>query len=217
MEFAIEIVLQPIIDSITHEVVMAEALARPKGMTVAQLIDSLNTSDRMAEFDKFMTEEVGKINVGVPLSVNWGEGCYCEIADHLIIEFTEQMDFNTSKYRALKKSLTDNNVKIMLDDYSTGNASMSVAGEFESIKIPRETVTGEFKLLQEAMKTMQNWGVQELVFEGVEDMDDLRKVCTTNFKGKKMIQGYLIAKPMPINMFEEWKDAWHAAQRVAQA
>lgn len=212
MEFNIEIVLQPIIDSRTNEVVMAEALARPVGSNVAELLRQIKEEGAMSEFDKYMTEEVGKIDIGTPISVNWSKGIICEdidiIKDHVIVEFTETMDFNSAEYRRIKKALEEKGVPIMLDDYSTGNTSVSLGGEFDSIKFPRELVCGDYQNLRSAVRDMSKFGVQQIVFEGVETAEDLVKVCTTNFGGAKRIQGYYIAKPMPITKFVAWRKSW---------
>ncbi|MEM8741493.1 MAG: EAL domain-containing protein [Pseudomonadota bacterium] len=104
---------------------------------------------------------------------------------------------------------------IELDDFGTGHAAISNLRKFpvDRLKIDRDFVAGidadnELRMITEAISRMGNSLGLQIMAEGVETPEELAVVREL---GCDSAQGFLIARPMPLDELERW-----LADRAAQ-
>ncbi len=123
---------------------------------------------------------------------------------NLTLEITENLFIeDMNKVRPLCNNLKKLGIRISLDDFGTGYSSLSMLGElpFEEIKIDKSfidnilTCPKSLKMVQSIIAIGKNFDMQVLA-EGVEykKHETVLKQC-----GCDLFQGYLYAKPMPLN------------------
>ena len=133
-----------------------------------------------------------------------------EITENGVLGDPEQAAFFAERLSTL-------GVRLAIDDFGTGYSSLVQFRKMRvsTLKIDQSFVRGMLSDDDDAtiVKSVLNLGHdfgQEVVAEGVEDeatMDMLRKL------GVDYIQGYVVARPMPVGAFE----AWLAAKRGPDA
>jgi diguanylate cyclase (GGDEF)-like protein/PAS domain S-box-containing protein len=103
-------------------------------------------------------------------------------------------------------------VGLALDDFGTGYASLAYLADlpFDRIKIDRSFIRGleqgsRQHLLVRAITGLARGLGLEVVAEGVETAAQ-REVLVA--EGIDLAQGYLIARPMPLERFSEWLQSW---------
>ncbi len=128
-----------------------------------------------------------------------------ELTEGLLLE-------STAEVREALASLRQLGVKIAVDDFGTGYASLSYVKRFpmSAIKIDREFIRGlpidaENVAITSSILALAHSLAFEVIAEGVEtegEQEFLRSLhCDT-------VQGFLHARPMRVPDFEEWRDAF---------
>lgn len=130
-------------------------------------------------------------------------------ADKLIIEITESLflDFNEKVTQALKM-LEGANIKLSLDDYGTGFSSLNYLQRTspDELKIDRSFImnlsnNADSRAIVRSVMQMSKELNISVVAEGVETEDT---VSLLRDLGCDTMQGYLVAKPMTAEAFEDW-------------
>lgn len=102
---------------------------------------------------------------------------------------------------------------IAIDDFGDGYASLSYLSrlEFDTIKIDRQFISGmddlKNRTLVEAIIHLGRVFDKLVVAEGVETVD---QGCELIRLGCQVAQGFVIAKPMPLEAFIQWAPQWKA-------
>ncbi len=125
------------------------------------------------------------------------------------LEVTENVfirDLEAGK-RALE-ALKELGVKLALDDFGTGYSSLAYLSElpFDRLKIDRSFIFGleknsQYRTVVRAIVGLGRRLGMEVVAEGVETETQRRFLAA---EGCRVIQGYLIARPMPRTRFRSW-------------
>ena len=137
-----------------------------------------------------------------------------EIPDGMIeIELTETMLLEDNQFAFVKKILDtfrENGVKVALDDFGFAYSSLTVLKDFDAddLKLDRAFFVNENEKSQKIVENMiclaHDLGMN-VVAEGIEkekQVEILRKF------GCDMIQGYVYSKPLPVDEFEVWRNAY---------
>ncbi len=161
------------------------------------LIVAVNVSVRQFDEDGFvrMVEETIH-NAGLP-------------ADRLKIEITESLLMkNIEKTMARLKNLAAVGVTTAIDDFGTGYSSLAYLKSMpiSILKIDKSFIDDVDKdldahALVETIVLMANKLSMTIVAEGVETQAQLEKL---NMLGEMEIQGYLFARPMPMEETIDW-------------
>ena len=106
-------------------------------------------------------------------------------------------------------------VRLSLDDFGTGHSSLARLRHLpvDELKIDRSFVFGMASEAQDAaiVRAAATLGVElglTVVAEGVEDPSSWDAVRAA---GCHVIQGYHVARPLPLGEFEAWRAGWDAA------
>ncbi len=126
---------------------------------------------------------------------------YGELMEKLVIEMTEQTEFDNDKLALIRDRLSGNNIPLAIDDYGTGysNTSNLLRYNPDYVKIDRALITGINnkpkieKLVLGIIEYVHANGFFALA-EGVETADELKTMIRL---GVDLIQGYYISKPKP--------------------
>ena len=110
---------------------------------------------------------------------------------------------------------------IHLDDFGTGHASIASLREFrlDTLKVDRSFVKnvdddpGQFQMLKTIVLMAKELKLSVLA-EGAESRDEIQ---TLTEMGCDAVQGYGIAKPMPMFEFQHWVKSHHARQKPKAA
>lgn len=129
------------------------------------------------------------------------------------IELTETMLLEDNQFAFVKKILDtfrENGVKVALDDFGFAYSSLTVLKDFDAddLKLDRAFFVNENEKSQKIVENMiclaHDLGMN-VVAEGIErenQVESLRKF------GCDMIQGYVYSKPLPVDEFEVWRNAY---------
>ncbi|MBR3305633.1 MAG: GGDEF domain-containing protein [Lachnospiraceae bacterium] len=125
--------------------------------------------------------------------------CYRELFPHLVVEITEETEFENNTAEVLRARSGADNFEVAVDDFGTGYSNMSNLLKFlpNYVKIDRTLIENvhEDPKKQHFVKTIIEFahdnGFQALA-EGVETNRELNAVVRM---GVDMIQGYYTAKP----------------------
>lgn len=130
--------------------------------------------------------------------------------NHLKFEITERalLDNVVAAERALKE-LGKLGIRVSLDDYGTGYATLSHLSRLmvSELKIDRSFITGlttdsrNYAIALTTVELAHRLGMKT-VAEGVETIEELNALQTT---GCDEMQGYLFARPMPADAIPGWK------------
>ena len=129
-------------------------------------------------------------------------------AGSLELELTENIiTRNTEQSIGVMQQLLDMGVKLSIDDFGTGNTSLSHLKRFpvHQVKIDRSFVTDIINdpadaTITEAIISLSHNLEMGVVAEGVENDEQLRILSE---QGCDVIQGYLFSKPVPADEFTE--------------
>jgi predicted signal transduction protein with EAL and GGDEF domain len=110
-------------------------------------------------------------------------------------------------------------VGVSLDDFGTGHSSLARLRTLpvDELKIDRSFVAGMCSDPQDAAIVRATLGREmglTVVAEGVEDEESWNAVRDA---GADVVQGYLVARPMPVEEFDAWAQAWTRERRRARA
>ncbi len=127
--------------------------------------------------------------------------------DHLMLEITESLLLrDLAVALGVLARLRLKGFGLSLDDYGTGFSSMQQLARipFTELKIDRCFVHGSHERESLMLRSALDLAVQlniETVAEGVESLEDWRLLQQY---GCTLAQGWLLAKPMPGEHFEDW-------------
>jgi len=132
----------------------------------------------------------------------------------LDLEVTESVAMADLDENATLQRCKELGVRLSLDDFGTHYSSLAYLRRLpvDCIKIDRSFIQGipfnrEDSAVVEAIITLGRSLGREIVAEGVESVAQLRWLGD---HGADVAQGYLIAKPMPANAWDEWLIEWHS-------
>lgn len=139
-------------------------------------------------------------------------------AVNVLIELTERDIVDARASHALG-GLSDAGWRIALDDFGTGQSSLALLERLriDRIKIDQSfvrTIDGQ-TVRRPVLDTIIGLAAQldvPLIAEGVETRAQWDYL---NQRGVSCAQGYLVARPMPIDAFVRWLDNQHAESRPA--
>ena len=140
---------------------------------------------------------------GVP-----GERLTCELSEHTVMADPRRAGEVFDRLRAL-------GVRLSLDDFGTGNASLSYLKQLplDEVKIDRAFVAdivedvNDALIVRSTIDLAHNLGL-EVVAEGVEDADVLDRLRALRCHEA---QGYHIARPLPPDALVAWLEARESA------
>jgi EAL domain-containing protein (putative c-di-GMP-specific phosphodiesterase class I) len=111
------------------------------------------------------------------------------------------------------KNLKNLGVRLAMDDFGTGYSSLAHLRlfPFDEIKIDQIFAknilrSGADEQIVRAMIDLGHDFGMEVVAEGVEDLPTLRRLKVLNCD---FVQGYVVAKAMPLRTFREWRGSPH--------
>lgn len=128
------------------------------------------------------------------------------------LEITETLAMSDTIHTAKQvQALFDYGFSLAIDDFGTGHSSLSYLKRFpfSKLKIDRSFIidldqdTGDAAIIEAMIQLAHTLGLK-VIAEGVET--ESQRVFLEE-KECDFIQGYLIAKPMPMEKFEEWLKA----------
>lgn len=213
----IDFVFQPIFDAKNLEVSAYEALMRPCGMSPLDLIDEYQKKDKLhvievascfgstIEYAKRGYEHAICINSLPSECLNDYQmklyfDCFPDMEGRIIVEIVEYTQLNKHKWGAKKEEISGRDMRISLDDYSTGNNDMEAVEFFgpHYVKLDRSLISGihedEKKQAHvlSLVEELHGKGVQ-VVAEGIETAQELEFL---RHQGQvDYVQGYYLARP----------------------
>lgn len=150
-----------------------------------------------------------------PEFIAWLERIFDEYSlptSHIVIELVER-DAVDARTREALDELRRKGYRIAIDDFGTGQSSLALISgiSFDTLKIDREFVRAideesvNRPVLNAIIELTKQLGVYSIA-EGVETAAQYQFLVDQRVHA---IQGYLIAKPMPISEFSGWLKANH--------
>lgn len=203
------------------EMVSLEALLRPlNGMNTEEYVKQHPSPIQldMSVIEKVI-EEIIIFKIPLPISINVS---YFSFVDEAFIQFClakinnlnitlELTEYNKvhdiSKLKKNIERLQSNKIKISLDDFGKdfSNVSLLISINFDQVKIDKSIIDNidknylSYKHLSFLTEKIKNFGITEIVYEGVEtfEQENLIKI----FNANSTTQGYLHSKPQQIEMY----------------
>lgn len=134
-------------------------------------------------------------------------------ADRMVLEVTEDSFLaDPQRAREILLDLTAHGVQVSIDDYGTGFSSLTYLRNLpiHELKIDRSLVRGVAEDERTRMivaSTIQLAHALDMrtVAEGVEEVNDLTELVR---QGIDTLQGYHLAKPMPLEEVLQWVREW---------
>ena len=129
------------------------------------------------------------------------ENLLSEMSDRVVVEMTENAEYNDSDLDRIKKKYERLNIPIAIDDYGTGYSNISNLLRYQPdyVKIDRTLLSGiqnspnKKHFVREIIDFCHANDIMALA-EGVETAEELRTVILL---GADLVQGYYIARPSP--------------------
>ena len=140
-------------------------------------------------------------------------------SEYVTLEITETVaSVNLRVVRDQMRTLRNAGIKFAIDDFGTGysNLSQMLTLRFDELKIDRSLISdisanAQNRSIVEMIVAMaKNIGCRVLA-EGVETRDQLE--CMRSI-GCDEIQGFLFAKPMPVERLRAWRSGWASTHRA---
>jgi len=141
---------------------------------------------------------------------------------HIGVEITETDAMrNVAATRAVCRALRRLNVRIAIDDFGTGYSSLSSLKMLpvDIVKIDRSFVAGiqndphDGVIAETIISIADRFGFESLG-EGAEEPEEVEWLRN---HGCRYVQGYAIGRPLPLDAFATWLEAWTAGERPASA
>jgi EAL domain-containing protein (putative c-di-GMP-specific phosphodiesterase class I) len=138
----------------------------------------------------------------------------------LELEITETIIMTDPvRARLVLTELAEMGLTISIDDFGTGYSSLAYLRDLPvtQLKIDRSFVqemgrdVDDAVIVRSVVDLARNLGLQT-VAEGVEDADTWEQLCAL---GCDSAQGYFLARPMPVDAFNNWLDEHAARVRLA--
>jgi diguanylate cyclase (GGDEF)-like protein/PAS domain S-box-containing protein len=128
---------------------------------------------------------------------------------HLILEVTETVFANPEKTAPILNELGGLGIHIMVDDFGTGYSSLGYLLHYplSGLKVDRKFIhdlkDDKARLIAGAIVQLAKSLELQAIAEGIETEEQLRWAKEA---GCAMAQGYLFAKPMPLEEFLSWRE-----------
>lgn len=217
VQLEIDFVFQPIFDAKNLEISAYEALMRPKGKTPLALIDEYQQKRKLHVIELATcfgaTMEYRKRGYSENLCLNSFPSevmsqaqielyfeCFPEMDGKIIVEILEYTELNKYKWTEKKDEISHHEMRVALDDYSTGNNDISAVDFFlpHYVKFDRSMVSNVHNdkakqtKINELVAHFHERGI-EVIAEGVETVEEfeyLRMKTQVDY-----LQGYYLAMP----------------------
>ena len=216
---------QPIVSAKSGEVVAYEALMRTPpdiGFNPPQILELATRYDRLYDIERLTINNALRalsrnqqtfgnrrlfIN-SIPSSTLTEEDYtrirarYGELLEKTVIELTEQTEISDEMLAAIKKRLSDNHMKLAIDDYGAGysNTSNLVRYAPDYVKIDRALIADIDRnpkmqaLVKGTIDFIHSSGYIALA-EGVETAEETRTMIEL---GSDLLQGFWVSRPKPV-------------------
>lgn len=128
---------------------------------------------------------------------------------HLIFEVTETVFANPEKTAPILNELGNLGIHIMIDDFGTGFSSLGYLLNYplSGLKVDRKFIgdleDDKARLIAGAIVQLAKSLELQAIAEGIETEEQLKWAKEA---GCAMVQGYLFAKPMPLEEFLVWRE-----------
>lgn len=228
MGHKLSLYIQPVYNYSTDEIEYAEILVRKyRGIDgVERIMKFINRNNSYDIFDIDVLKETLYIlksipDLGYPVGINlcskslevkdFAKRVVHEIKssgldkNKIIIEINEYTNFSNSIAIDNMRILSDNKLKLALDDFGIGNTNVLsfINTKFDYIKIDKELINiddnwNHKKFILGHMKEICDTMNIKTVVEGIETSEQLGKMREL---GYDTIQGYIIAKPLDIKNY----------------
>ena len=217
MQLEIDFVFQPIFDAENMEISAYEALMRPKGKPPLALIEEYEQKKKLhvielatcfgaaMEYKKRGYGEDLCLNsfpseVMSPSQIELFFECFPEMDGKIIVEMLEYTELNKYKWAEKKDEISHHEMRVALDDYSTGNNDISAVDYFlpQYVKFDRSMVSNVHNDKEKQTKInaltahFHERGIK-VVAEGVETVEELTYLRTDT--EVDYLQGYYLAMP----------------------
>ena len=136
-------------------------------------------------------------------------------ASSLIVEITEDsLLADPVRARTILQEMREHGLQISIDDYGTGFSSLSYLRDLpvEELKIDRSFIARMLTdqrsrtIVESTLQMAHGLGLR-IVAEGVEDAPTASELVAM---GVDVLQGYHIARPMPLSDVQAWISEWSA-------
>ena len=216
-ELNISFVFQPIFDIKNLEIIAVEALMRPKGMTPLELIDEYQKKKKLHVIEIATcfgsTMEYKKRGYNYDICINsfpseyLNEGqmglyfeCFPEMEGKIIVEMVEYTELSRLKWNVKKQEIRGYDMRLALDDYSTGNNNIYAVEYFNPhyVKFDRTMITDihldkdKQDRIDELVEEFKEKGIK-MIAEGVETEEEFNYIRDNT--DIDYVQGYYLARP----------------------
>ena len=217
IQLEIDFVFQPIFDAKKLEISAYEALMRPKGKTPLELIEDYQQKKKLhvielatcfgatMEYKKRGYSEDLCLNsfpseVMSPAQIELYFECFPEMDGRIIVEMLEYTELNKYKWKEKKDEISYHEMRVALDDYSTGNNDISAVDFFlpQYVKFDRSMVfnvhndRAKQSKINDLTTHFHERGIK-VVAEGIETKEELE--CLRTKTEVDYLQGYYLALP----------------------
>ena len=217
VQLEIDFVFQPIFDAKNLEISAYEALMRPKGKSPLALIEEYQKKEKLHVIELATcfgaTMEYKKRGYSKDLCLNSFPSevmshaqielyfkCFPEMDGKVIVEMLEYTELNKYKWSEKKDEISHHEMKVSLDDYSTGNNDISAVDFFlpQYVKFDRSMVSNVHNdsakqaKMEELVARFYERGIK-VVAEGVETVEEFTYLRTKT--QVDYLQGYYLAMP----------------------
>ncbi|MEL7480969.1 MAG: bifunctional diguanylate cyclase/phosphodiesterase [Pseudomonadota bacterium] len=236
-----EVHYQPIVDMRTNELLGVEALVRMRSITgeLISPYHFISVAEASGQIAAIGTNVLRQVRKDAPalsqlsrrddffISVNVAPGqfeqwtsLYNEIVDvietgvRLKVEITESIASKPGKVSTHLAQLKSVGAELAIDDFGTGYSSLDRLADlpFDTLKIDmsftRRIATREGFAMIDAIVRMATASGKDVVIEGVEDAASVHLATRANIRA---CQGYVYARPLPLDDLSRAAGAWNAA------
>lgn len=217
LQLKIDFVFQPIFDAKNLEIIAYEALMRPEGKSPLDLIEEYQQKNKLYVIElatcfgatiEYLKRGYDKdicLNSFPSEVMNRGQidlyfKSFPEMDGKIIVEMLEYTELNKDRWGEKKGEISYHEMKVALDDYTTGSNDISAVDFFhpQFVKIDRSLVTNvhldgaKQKKIIDMVADLHSRGIK-IVAEGIETADELeflRKNTKIDY-----LQGYYLAMP----------------------
>jgi diguanylate cyclase (GGDEF)-like protein/PAS domain S-box-containing protein len=192
---------------------MAETLGLISALGSQVMLNSLDALKHFNQqgFTILMAVNISKRQLFVPAFVEWLRS---EVVSRglepwqLVLEVTESVALNdVEKGADIVQELREAGFHIAIDDFGTGYSSLSQLHEINAVELKidisfvRRIDQADGRSMVQAIVNMADALGMKTVAEGVETEEGAKQLSQM---GVTCLQGYLFAKPMPLDEFEAW-------------
>ena len=217
IQLEIDFVFQPIFDAKNLEISAYEALMRPKGKSPLALIEEYQQKKKLHVIELATcfgaTMEYKKRGYNKDLCLNSFPSevmnrsqmelyfeSFPEMDGKIIVEILEYTELNKYKWSEKKDEISHHEMRVSLDDYSTGNNDISAVDFFlpQYVKFDRSMISNVHNdkakqtKINELVAHFHERGIK-VIAEGVETVEELTYLRSNT--DVDYLQGYYLAMP----------------------